>query len=149
MVYDSLRRQFVLSVFDSRDTVYLSEADMIAGNCSKISFRFASPSIPWRNSNPAAAVYLPQSDTMVWTRETDLDTSEFYFYDMKVNASTVPDIPATTLSFGRYSNTSIAAGDFYREPSGTIWEIGKAYGPGHSFLYQVRQPNCFIGVPRS
>eukprot|EP01122_Echinamoeba_exundans_P015973 TRINITY_DN7962_c0_g1_i1.p1 TRINITY_DN7962_c0_g1~~TRINITY_DN7962_c0_g1_i1.p1 ORF type:complete len:471 (+),score=107.24 TRINITY_DN7962_c0_g1_i1:1082-2494(+) len=75
-------------------------------------------------------------DVMVWNLQTDQSGSTFYFYDLKQNTSSPAVYQAVNLPYNQFANTSVGAGDYFREADGTIWALGRTWGPGRSFLYQ-------------
>jgi hypothetical protein len=129
MAFDSLRNEYIFTVIDdpedTRNTTYLSPADLIAGNCSKMALRWPSPSFSRQNYYPSAAEYLPQFDAMVWNLEADSSGTDFYFFDLKVNKTSPMDPTRINTVSAVLTNRNIGAGDYYRHADGTIWALGR------------------------
>jgi hypothetical protein len=144
IAFDSTRRQYILTgvlSFGPPRTFYLDEADMRAGNCSAVKYRWTDDS---GRFNYGGSEYIPSLDSLYISYSMDRQDAT-YMIDMKPNTSQ-PSNWGNLLSGGNSWYNVYLTGDYYLQPNGTLWGMADEFGPGMSVLFQIDVGNNYTAL---
>eukprot|EP01122_Echinamoeba_exundans_P009924 TRINITY_DN357_c0_g1_i1.p1 TRINITY_DN357_c0_g1~~TRINITY_DN357_c0_g1_i1.p1 ORF type:complete len:362 (+),score=56.59 TRINITY_DN357_c0_g1_i1:532-1617(+) len=142
MTFDYDKRIFLLGRQEETRLYYISEADMIAGNCSAVKSDIINATYS-PGFYGSGMEYLGNGKIVYlnWNGYTPNNGFDVFSpYNESVPFLRLPVTESSPYRVPTSVDDKMSGGDFATAPDGTIWGIVRSWGPQPSFMYQLRLP---------